>query len=508
VPELHPAPGTTTVVRGGTVVDPLTGTSALMDVRVEGRRVGAIGRDLPVPLGAQQLDATGCLVSAGWIDLHVHVFGEIGIADPDAIGVLAGVTTMADAGGAGPITMEDFAAQTRAARTRVYSIVYMETAGAAQIGGIPTHPRELEGVRLGDLVRAVEAHPELIRAVKTDALSDLTLAWPRLTLMAAQLVERPAFFHVGNFPVNRTADVAYVAALMDMLRPGDIVTHLYTGEGGGLVDANGTILAEARAAQARGVIFDVGYAFSGFSIEVARMAMDAGFVPDTISSDLQVRNARRRVGSLASVASRFLMLGMPLLDVIGRITVAPAEALGIDAGRLEVGGAADITIFEVVPGSVVWVDGRGVEFGGDQRLEVRWTMKDGDLVTADPTAVTLPDNLRFHATLSADDAWDDVDPCTSAFLQRLAAVVEAVPCDGEVIQLCLRRLIEETSTPWRPALAAVYRAVSTRRNGQQAGWLLADLGRSHGRAAVADRLRLLARTLELRPARAQHLVGR
>jgi dihydroorotase len=61
----------TVVIRGGSVVGP-AGTKRA-DVVVEGGVIAAVGKDLDIPKGAVVLDAAGCLVSPGLVDLHTHL---------------------------------------------------------------------------------------------------------------------------------------------------------------------------------------------------------------------------------------------------------------------------------------------------------------------------------------------------------------------------------------------------------------------------------------------------
>jgi len=65
------APDVTLVVRGGTVVGP-DGLERL-DVAVAGATVAALAQSIEPPSGAAVLDATGCLVGPGLVDLHTHL---------------------------------------------------------------------------------------------------------------------------------------------------------------------------------------------------------------------------------------------------------------------------------------------------------------------------------------------------------------------------------------------------------------------------------------------------
>src|SRR5581483_10613744 len=112
------------------------------------------------------------------------------------------------------------------------------------------------------------------------------------------------------------------------------------------------ILRAVRAAEQRGVLFDLGFGNYGFSWEVAEKACAQGLLPHTISSDLQQFNVLGPVGSLAQVMSVCLRLGLSLPEVIARVTDAPARALGLTdrAGSLRAGAPADITVFRLETG--------------------------------------------------------------------------------------------------------------------------------------------------------------
>ncbi|HVL25504.1 MAG TPA: dihydroorotase [Thermomicrobiales bacterium] len=60
------------VIRGGRVVDPVSGVDAVTDVLIEDGRIAAVGQ-VEAPEGAEIVDAAGKLVSPAWIDVHVHL---------------------------------------------------------------------------------------------------------------------------------------------------------------------------------------------------------------------------------------------------------------------------------------------------------------------------------------------------------------------------------------------------------------------------------------------------
>jgi dihydroorotase len=61
------------LIKGGRVVDPAQQLDAILDVLVEQGSIKAIGEELSAPSGTEIIDATGCLVTPGLIDMHVHL---------------------------------------------------------------------------------------------------------------------------------------------------------------------------------------------------------------------------------------------------------------------------------------------------------------------------------------------------------------------------------------------------------------------------------------------------
>jgi dihydroorotase len=135
-------------------------------------------------------------------------------------------------------------------------------------------------------------------------------------------------------------------AVLDHLRPGDIVAHCYTGKPHGILEGD-HVLPAVRAARERGVLFDSAHGRSNLSFEVARRAIADGFLPDVLSSDTSARNWRGPVFDLLTSVSKLVALGAPFDECVRRATVVPARLLGLDTegyGRLAVGGRADVTV--------------------------------------------------------------------------------------------------------------------------------------------------------------------
>jgi dihydroorotase len=169
--------------------------------------------------------------------------------------------------------------------------------------------------------------------------------------------------------------------LLGMLRPGDIVTHCFSGANDrNRIVENGKLLPEAHAAYRRGVLFDVGHGGGSFDYTVAEPAMAQGLIPTTISSDVHSVSIQTPGKPLLPwVLSKFLNLGMPLDEVIAKATIEPAKIIGRvpGLGTLAVGAPADVAVFRLVEGPVTFVDANKHERTGHVHLEPVKVIREG-----------------------------------------------------------------------------------------------------------------------------------
>jgi hypothetical protein len=85
-----------------------------------------------------------------------------------------------------------------------------------------------------------------------------------------------------------------MSQILDLLWPGDILTHCYSGFPNLAGDftnivQDGHLLPAALAAKQRGVVFDIGHGGGSFDYTVAEAAIQQGCPPDTISSDIIIK---------------------------------------------------------------------------------------------------------------------------------------------------------------------------------------------------------------------------
>ena len=363
------------IVRGGRVIDPRNNVDDLLDVGLLDGRVDAVG-DLSDAVADEEIDAAGKLVTPGLIDLHTHLFKDFSIfgIDVDELSPRTGVTTSVDTGTAGWINYAGFRKVImEPAETRV--LAYVNLSGI----GLPYRRGEMvyEGyVQAGECARAIQQFPDktigvkvrLYRGVGGDAdLRDLL----QIALEAARRCEKPLMIHISGSDVP-------LAELLAPLRSGDVITHCYhADEIASILDRSGKVRSQVRDARDKGIIFDIGHGVGSFSFDVGRKAMDDGFPPDTISSDIHGLGINGPTFDLPTTMTKFRHLGMPLVDIIERTTCAPARAIGWDLGHLSVGAVGDVAVLAEEEGAFELTDAEKVTLVSDKRFVCIATIKDG-----------------------------------------------------------------------------------------------------------------------------------
>jgi len=333
------------VLAGGTVLDPASSTNALLDVAVRGTVIAAIGPDLG-SAGVATIDCTGRLVLPGLVEAHTHIFeyvSKVG-APADEAHLRRGVVAAADAGTAGASTFPAFRKLVvDGAEMRVVSFLNVSVLGLIDFRfGELLNPDTLV---VDDAVEVAAQNPDVVRGFKIRLSEDVVGPhWKSLLKKSVALAEQaglPLMVHIGETEEP-------LPAVLEHLRPGDIVAHCYTGKPNGILDGD-TVLPAVRAARDRGVLFDSAHGKSNLSFEVARRGIADGFLPDLLSSDTSARNWRGPVFDLLTSVSKLVALGADLDECVRRATVAPAKLLGLwdeGYGRLEVGGPAHVTVVE------------------------------------------------------------------------------------------------------------------------------------------------------------------
>ena len=374
------------ILKGGDVIDPSRGPRARLDVAVSGGLVSEVAPDIAPDGGARVIDVSGKLVTPGLIDLHTHVYEGVNqtAVNPDLAGVLSGVTTLVDAGSAGCYTFGGFPRYVVPnAHTRIFCMVHISRTG---LNYQPEISRR-QDIDLEETVRVVQANRPLVQGIKLRAVGP---AVPIMGLEMFHLAKRAAressvrlMVHIGDrFAGDGPTLTQQLLPLMD---EGDIITHLFSGNPGRILDEQGKVLPEVLEAQERGVFFDTAHGRQNFSFDVARRALDQGVRPLSISTDMTIPGRLNTVHSMTEMLSRFMALGFPLDDTIRMATLNPARAIGMDdaLGSLATGRAADISVLEEATGDWLFHDTEGDTLRGDKALAPVLTVKGGEVFAAD-----------------------------------------------------------------------------------------------------------------------------
>ncbi|MBI3472236.1 MAG: amidohydrolase family protein, partial [Candidatus Solibacter usitatus] len=313
----------------------------------------------------------------GLIDLHAHVCGYGGAIFPDDTALVAGTTTVVDAGGAGWRTFEDCKARViDTSQTRVLAL--LNIAGRGMIGSASED--DVAGMDPVKTAAKIKQYPDIIVGIKVAHFGLPGWEALRRAVEAGRLANVPAMVDDKIFTNSgRTSR----EKLLDVMRPGDLHTHMYNDRQVEIVSRfTGKVQPYAMEARRRGVLFDLGHGAGSFLWPVATQAMRQGFVPDTISTDLHSSSVMMQQSDMPNCISKLMLLGMKLEDAIQRSTVNPAKALARfpELGTLGEGKAADIAVLELKSGVFAFKDAWGKKMLGTQKLENVLTVRNGKLV--------------------------------------------------------------------------------------------------------------------------------
>ena len=258
--------------------------------------------------------------------------------------------------------------------TRVLAFLHISGMGL-----ISNDIGELEDIRWARVEKAVEAaklHSDVIVGIKvrlTDKIvGDNDLVALDRAIEAGVELNKPVMMHIGGSAHS-------FEQLLEKLRPGDIVTHSFTGYPHGILDNNNKVIDAAWDAMKRGVVFDVGHGAGSFSFPVAEACLEQGLGPGTVSSDVHAFNVQGPVFDLMTTLSKYIHLGYPVDEALAFGTSKPAAVVGLpdNIGTLKVGADADIAVIQHREGPVTFTDAPGNERAGNQLLLPVETLRKG-----------------------------------------------------------------------------------------------------------------------------------
>lgn len=365
------------VIKNGTVIDPSQKTCEKKDIAVAGGKIAAVENYISDGNSHDVIEAEGLLVAPGLVDLHVHVWWGVAhlAIEADPACVYRGVTTAIDAGSSGSNTIAGFHRYViDQAHTRV--LAFLHISGMGQLDNNIGELEDIRWARVEQAIEAAELHSDVIVGIKVRLTENIVgsndLIALKRALEAGQELNKPVMIHIGG-------SVNQVEEFLEQLRPGDIVTHSFTGRPHGILDNNNKVIDAAWDAMNRGVIFDVGHGAGSFSFPVAEACLEQGLGPGTVSSDVHRYNIRGPVFDLMTTLSKYIHLGYSIGDAIALGSSIPSAAVGLpdNIGTLKIGADADIAIIEHRKGPITFSDADGNERNGNQLLLPVETLRKG-----------------------------------------------------------------------------------------------------------------------------------
>jgi len=373
------------IKKGGTLIDPSLGMNGPSDVAIENGTIREVGLSIDPGNAHRIVEAVDYIVTPGLIDIHTHVYAGINAngADPDEVGVYAGVTTLVDAGSTGCDNFAGFPSYVvPKSKTEIICFLHICRTGLATQPDIFSR----ESINLDATIRTVESNRDVIAGIKarmvSPALEIMGMEMPRLAKQAARDSGSSLMVHIGD--TEQRYDPNVIRQLLPLMDEGDIITHLFTPNAGGVLDSNGRLVDEVKEARSQGIWLDTAHGRFNFSFDVGQRVLDQGLFPHCISTDVTAPGRSSMFLSLTEMMTRFMALGFSLEQVITMCTYNPAKALGQShrIGSLSQGNQADVSILEVKAGDWLVRDSLGNSLTTDKAVIPVASVKRGELFKA------------------------------------------------------------------------------------------------------------------------------
>ncbi len=385
VPSLVLAQTYDLLLKGGHVIDPKNDIDGVFDIAISDGTIARVAANISEEDAQQVVDASGLYITPGLIDMHSHHYygtvpnrylsNSFTALPPDGFTFRSGVTTAVDVGGAGWKNFQHFKEQViDRSQTRV--LAFINIVGDGMSGVAEQNLNDMDP-RMTSIV--ANRHSEIV-GVKIAHYNGRDWEPYHRTVEAAEKANIPVMVDFGGAIPPLPID----SLLNDILRPGDIYTHVY---GGGVevrqavIDENDQLRNGMLEAQENGLIFDVGHGGGSFFYSVAVPAIEQGLWPNTISSDIHTGSMNGGMKNMANLMSKFMNLGMSLNEVVEASTWKPAQVIQREElGHLSEGAVADIAIFSLHEGNFQYIDSRGFSMPGSQKIQPELTIRAGNVV--------------------------------------------------------------------------------------------------------------------------------
>lgn len=421
------------LIKNGTLIDPVCGMGGVMDILVEDGTVAVIGNGLSDP-EAQVLDVSGLCVSAGLIDMHVHLRDpgltyKEDIFTGSAAAAKGGFTSIACMPNTKPVVDTAEGIQYVLEKAKENCGVHVLPVGALSMG---QKGEKMTDIRALKDAGAVAISDDGIPVMNANLMRDALLRCSRNKLTVLSHCEDDNMVKgrgVNEGRVSRRLGlpgrpaiaedlmVMRDAMLAEETRTAVHICHISTGYSVNTV----------RQFKRKGVQITCETCPQYFTLtheEILRQGTLAKVNPplrptkdrdailaglkdgtiDCIVTDHAPHSAEEKAKSLTEAPAGMIGLEtslalaltylyhtgeMSLNDIIAKMTINPARILGIRSGFLALGASADITIFD--PNEEWTVDpdrfaskARNTPFGGMKlKGRVKYTIADGKIIYKD-----------------------------------------------------------------------------------------------------------------------------
>lgn len=391
------------LLKGGHVLDDRNKIDAMRDVGIKDGKVAAVGENLSPKDALKTVDVKGLYVTPGLIDLHVHIYAGTGERGsyagdlslyPDGFTLRNGVTTVVDAGSSGWRNFDDFKDKIiDRSKTRVLAELNIVGAGMRGVK-FEDNLEDMDGKVTGEKAKRF---PGVVVGIKSAHFTGPEWKPYDQAVIAGNIANVPVMIDYGARRIERTL----LELVTSHLRPGDIYTHCFSGLRGEQDQTTGGPSEALLVMRKRGIYCDVGHGGGSFAWTVAGPIVKAGYLPDSISTDLHVGSMNNGMKDILNVADKMMALGESVPEVIAEMTSHPAHEIKQEQlGNLSVGSGGDVAVFSVEMGSFGLVDMYNTKMMATKKLVCELTLRDG-LIVYDLNGISA--DMWDATTHSADD---------------------------------------------------------------------------------------------------------
>ena len=375
--------------------------SSSVDILIDADgKIAEYGPSLNVHGDVRRVDGKSAWISPGWVDLHTHIWhGGTDISvRPQVCGAECGVTTIVDAGSAGEANFHGFREYIiDPARERIKAFLNLGSIGLVACNRV-SELSDIKSIDIDRTVACVNENRDHIVGLKVRASHVITGSWGvtpvKVGKKLAKILKIPMMVHVGEPP-------ALYDEVLEILGPGDIITHCFNGKVGSSIIEDDDLFELAARCAGEGIRLDIGHGGASFSFRVAEVAIQRGLLPFSISTDIHLRSLNFAVWDLGTTMSKLLSVGMPFDKVVEAVTLSPASAINLPTENLlSVGTRADFTIFELADSDLTVIDSMGYEARLDKLFEPRWAVLGNEPIAASRYQPVKPETSGAIASYS------------------------------------------------------------------------------------------------------------